>query len=386
MNVTRRMVLGGACSFAAHPLITPMAMASVPSENRLVVILLRGGMDGLDAVRPIGAPELKMLRPEGMTKTGFDLDGYFVASEGFNPLRPLWAAGELAFVHAVSTPYRDKRSHFDGQDILEAGALSGQGIRDGWLNRLLQVLPGASEQTGFAVGGEQPLIMKGKAPVLNWAPDVPFLLTEQDRLLLDYVYAEDEAFHVAMNEAAMLVDNGMGADMKGSGARRRGGELDKIAKFTAEQLLGETRIASFTINGWDTHRNQRNTLRESLASLSKTILNLKADLGPIWSKTTIVAMTEFGRTAAMNGTYGTDHGTGGAMVLAGGAVKGGKVYGAWPGLDEASLYDRRDLMPTADVRAYAGAVIGDLYGLARADIERVVFPGLMMDQNPSVIL
>ena len=385
MRVSRRLFLGGACSVAAHPLLTPMAMAAAPTDNRLVVILLRGGMDGVDVVRPVGDPALAALRPSGMTDLGFDLNGFFAASAGLNDLQPLWSSGELAFAHAVSTPYRDKRSHFDGQDILEAGELSQSGMRDGWLNRLLQILPGAEAQTGFAVGGDQLKILEGSAPVLNWAPETSLSLTAQDRLLLDYVYEGDAAFHAAMNEALMLVDGGMDGDMGMGGGRSRN-QSKQLAAFTAEQLRGDTRIASFTINGWDTHRAQQGSLTRSLQELSEVILTLKADLGPVWGKTSVLAMTEFGRTAAINGSEGTDHGTGGAMVLAGGAIQGGRVYGDWPGLAEASLYDRRDLMPTMDVRAYAGAVIGDMFGLRDTHVEDVVFPGLMMDKRPSVIL
>ncbi|MEM9715311.1 MAG: DUF1501 domain-containing protein [Pseudomonadota bacterium] len=388
MTLTRRSFLGTACSLAAHPLITPMAMAAAPTDHRLVVILLRGGMDGLDAVRPIGSRNLSTLRQNGMTELGFDLDGYFAASEGFNALQPLWAAGELAFAHAVSTPYRDKRSHFDGQDILEAGSVGVDGTRDGWLNRLLQILPGAEAQTGFAVGGDQLRILEGDAPVLNWAPDTPFMMSDQDRLLLEHIYADDDVFHSAINEASMLVGTGM-AMGEGGGTNmsaRRGDQAAELARFTADQLLGDTRIASFTINGWDTHRRQSFQLKSRLEDLSNAILALRDGLGPVWSKTTVLAMTEFGRTAAMNGSFGTDHGTGGAMVMSGGAVKGGKVYGRWPGLAEADLYDRRDLMPTMDVRAFAGSVIGDLFGIGASDIERTVFPGLVWADRPSVVL
>lgn len=384
MSVSRRAFLSGACTLAAHPLVTPMAFATAQGDHRLVVILLRGGMDGIDAIRPVGDPGLQRLRPDGMTELGFELDGFYQASAGFNKLKPLWDRGELAFVQAVSTPYRDKRSHFDGQDILEAGVAELGDARDGWLNRLLGLMPGATARTAFAVGHEEMKIFKGDAPVMNWSPDARLTLTAQDRLLLDHIYKSDDAFRVAMSDAYMLLEE-TPSDVAMNGLPRRGAEVE-LARFAASQLLDDTRIASFSINGWDTHRRQARDLYRSLDALSEVLLTLREDLGPVWSQTTVVAMTEFGRTAAMNGTLGTDHGTGGAMVLAGGAVRGGRVYGDWPGLSEADLYARRDLMPTADVRAYAGSVIGDLFGIGQSDLERHVFPGLSLENRPSVIL
>ncbi|MEM0976042.1 MAG: DUF1501 domain-containing protein [Pseudomonadota bacterium] len=383
MTVSRRVFLGGACSITAHPLVTPMAFAATPGDHRLVVILLRGGLDGLDAVRPVGDRNLAALRAGGMTDLGFDLDGFYSVSAGLNALEPLWRTGELAFVHAVSTPYRDKRSHFDGQDILEAGSVGLDGTRDGWLNRMLQTMPNTYAEMAFAVGGDELKILSGQAPVMNWSPETDLSLTAQDRLLLGHVYKDDPEFHAAISEALDLVDGGMMDEGERSGRAHR--ERD-LAVFTAAQLRGDTRIACFSVNGWDTHRNQRYSLNRSLRGFSDILTTLKAELGPIWSNTTVIGMTEFGRTAAMNGTAGTDHGTAGAMILAGGAVRGGRVYGNWPGLDEASLYDRRDLMPTEDVRAYAGSVIGDMYGITDTDIESVVFPGLVMDTRPRIVL
>ncbi|MEX0338749.1 MAG: DUF1501 domain-containing protein, partial [Arenibacterium sp.] len=346
--LSRSAVVG--CSAAASPLLTPISMAAAPWDTRLVVIVLRGGMDGLDAVRPYGAQELRQLRgdlavgPEG---DAIDLDGYFAMHPMLSPLGRLWETGELAFVHAVSTPYRDKRSHFDGQDILEAGTPGLVSGSDGWLNRMLGAMNGTEARTAFALGQGEMKVLNGPAPISNWSPEADLTLSPQAALLAQHVMQNDPAMLAALTDAIDLSEaqDDMARDNSGNNA------TNKIAEFAAAQLRGDTRIVSFSINGWDTHRTQARSIRGALRRLADTILTLQKGVGPnVWGKTAIVAMTEFGRTAAINGTNGTDHGTGGAMVLAGGAIRGGRVYGDWPGLAEADLYARRDLMATGDVR------------------------------------
>lgn len=400
MTLSRRKFLVRAgllgCSTAASPLLTPMSFAAMPSDNRLVVIILRGGMDGLDVVQPYGDRAFAGLRRSLKTNTEADLDGFFSLHAGLSDLMPMWRKGELAFAHAVSTPYRDKRSHFDGQDILEAGT---GGARDGWLNRMLQIMPDVGAQTGFAIGREEMLVMTGAAPVSNWSPDTHLNLSSQSRRLLELVYHDDPLFHSAVTEAMDLAealdpntgsDEGAEPDMammqQQMMASLRGGGHKRVAKFAANRLRGQTRVAAFSINGWDTHGNQKNALKRPLKMLSDTILTLQKELGDIWGKTAVLALTEFGRTARENGTGGTDHGTGGAMLMAGGAIAGGKVYGEWPGLRENALYQGRDLMPTMDVRAVSAAAMQGLFGLDRTALEGAIFPGLDMGEVPQIIL
>ena len=379
----RRIFLKGlgtlGCSAAAHPLLTTLTLAETVSENRLVVIILRGAMDGLDVVQPLGDPGLRTARPR-VLGPATDLDGYFALNDGLSGLMPLWQSGELAFVHATSTPYRDKRSHFDGQDLLEAGTgtdLAPNAQRDGWLNRLLQALPGVGSQTAWAVGREVMPILTGPAPAQTWAPDQDISASDPARALLEHVYEGDPMFHAAAGAAFDL------AGMKDSDSK----DVELISDFVAERLRGPARIASFSISGWDTHKGQTGALKKSLDRLQRTVLRLREGVGPdVWGKTVVMAMTEFGRTVRENGSLGTDHGTGGAMLVAGGAVKGGRVRGRWPGLHEASLYDRRDLMPTSDVRDWAAQAMQGLYGLDRGLLERTVFPGLKMEAAPGLIL
>lgn len=384
------IALGGACSAAAMPAITPMSFASAPGERRFVAIVLRGAMDGLDAVQPYGDPFLAGLRRTisvGPQKGALDLDGFFALHPALAPLMPMWAAGELGFAQAVSTPYRDKRSHFDGQEILEAGTGDQSmpyGVASGWLNRLLPMLPGATMQTAFAVGIENMAILNGDADHASWAPEARFDVTPQAQDLLRQLYDNDPPFESAAETAIALSTANLGEGaMKVSEQKQI---ATALASFTAARLNAETRIAAFSLNGWDTHHNQIGGIQRALVQLSDALIVLKRDLGRNWDNTVVMAMTEFGRTARENGTQGTDHGTGGLMVMAGGAVKGGRVYGDWPGLDEGDLYAGRDLMPTADVRAYAGVALSGLFGVPVSKVESTIFPGLIMPDPPRILL
>lgn len=376
--LTRTLALG--CSAAASPLITPVTFAAAPGDNRLVVIILRGAMDGLDVVRPVGDRNFKAHRPSFALDTTLALTDFYGLHPDLAPLLPLWKAGELSFAHAVSTPYRNKRSHFDGQDILEAGVSGTDVGEDGWLNRTVSFLPGARAETAFAVGRNTLRLMAGSNPVSTWSPDSDLDLSPQALLLLDKVYKQDPLFHEAAMKAMELSD--LTDDPMNPGRATR---AKPLASFAAGRLREETRIAAFSINGWDTHANQHRSLPRALSELSTAILTLKDELGPVWNKTAVLCLTEFGRTVRENGSKGTDHGTGGAAIFAGGALKGGQVHGKWPGLGASDLYQDRDLMPTSDVRSYAAWAIRALFPLGQADLETSVFPGLDMGENPGVI-
>ncbi len=388
--MNRRFFLRGlgtvACSAAAHPWLTTVTLAQGAAafgDNRLVVVILRGAMDGLDVVQPRGDAGFAAARPDLALPPAQDLDGFFQLHAGLAGLMPLWQAGELGFVHATSTPYRDKRSHFDGQDMLEAGTgmdVPLASVRDGWLNRLLQAVPGVTAETAYAVGRDEMRILAGAAPTRSWAPDQKLMLTAQGRLLLDHVAHDDEVFRIAVDEALDLTE-------KQPPTPETGNEIDGLVDFTAEKLRGASRIASFSLTGWDTHKAQEKALRRPLERLSRVVARMKDQLGPeIWGKTALLAMTEFGRTLRQNGSTGTDHGTGGVMLAAGGAVRGGRVLGRWPGLAEADLYAGRDLLPTSDVRDWTAQAMAGLYGLDRAVLEGAVFPGLRMEAAPGLVL
>lgn len=403
--LARSALLG--CSLAASPLVTPMSFAATPGENRLVLIVLRGGMDGLDVLRPYGDPAYAALRgdaglnaPDGAV----DLDGYFALHPALRPLLPLWRQGQLGFAHAVSTPYRDKRSHFDGQDMLEAGISDfGNGLsRDGWLNRVVQNLAGARSDTAYAIGRDRLAVLGGPAQVQRWSPNADLALSPQAIQLAGLIMQDDPLFHAAYTQALAIADSDgdavaltgetgeMQGEMMASMRTGTGGKTSterRVAEFAGQRLREETRIASFSINGWDTHQRQDQSLPRALERLAEAILTLQDTVkGPVWNKTTVIAVTEFGRTVRLNGSGGSDHGTGGLMVMAGGALKGGRVLGDWPGLDEASLFERRDLMPTRDLRALLAWALHSQFGLPVPTLETSVFPGLDMGTNPGIIL
>ncbi len=391
LRLDRRMLLQGAallgCSAAAHPLMNSMTFAALPSDNRLAVIILRGAMDGLDALQPYGDPMLRKLRRDlslGPEAGALDLDGFYALHPRLGPLLPLWQKGELAFAHAVSTPYRDKRSHFDGQDVLEAGTGNDLPVDrrvGGWLNRLLQATPGATAETAYSVGVEQMKILAGTAPHMSWAPRAALSLSPQAQLLLEHVYHDDPLFRDAARDAAQI-----GAESPAMGpVAGPTGDAQSLGAFAASRLNAESRIAAFSIPGWDSHANQSAVLGRGLDRLAAAILALRDGLGANWQRTTVLAMTEFGRTVRENGSKGTDHGTGGALLMAGGAIRGGRAYGDWPGLGEGQLYADRDLMPVRDIRAYAAWAMRGLFGIEPGVLERTVFPGLDLGGDPKML-
>lgn len=397
--MNRRFFLRGAalmgCSAAAHPLMTTLTLAAgekTLGENRLVVIILRGAMDGLGTVMPVEDPLYAQYRPvlTGLGDAPLPLTGGFGLNPSLAGLMPLWQAGQLGFVHATSTPYRDKRSHFDGQDILEAGTgsdVAAHAARDGWLNRMLQAVPGLSAETAYAVGRDALPLLAGPAPVRNWAPDLRLRISPATERLLEAVYHDDPLFRDAAEEAVTLsAEMGDEAMAAPPGAVRLK-SMEKLADFAADRLRGEARIAAFSQTGWDTHANQTAGLATALDGLQRTILRLREGLGEeVWGRTTLITMTEFGRTARENGTKGTDHGTGGLSILAGGAVRGGQIFGPWPGLADGDLYAGRDLMPTTDIRSWAAWAMAGLYGFDRSLLESAIFPGLDMGPDPRILL
>lgn len=380
-EISRRTLLGAACCLAASPMVTPVSFAAVPGDNRLVTIVLRGAMDGLALVQPYGDPALPLLRPKlalAPEQGLLDLDGFF----GLNPLAealmPLWRSRELGFVHAISTPYRSGRSHFDGQDMLESGGAALNDERTGWLNRAIAGIPRSAERKAIDVTTTSELILSGPNPVDVWSTRADLDMAEDEQMAFVRLYRNDPVFAAAMGDA---MDTDMFSD-RIYGDERRNAGVAAVARLAAGMLSGEHRIASFTINGWDTHVGQERTFKRPVTDLCTAILTLKANLSPqVWRKTAILAITEFGRTARENGSGGTDHGTGGLAIIAGGAVAGGRVYGTWPGLAETALLDDRDLMPTTDLRQLAAAMLYRQFDVSVRAIDNAIFPGLSFDRS-----
>lgn len=382
--LSRRGFLAGACCAAAAPVITPVSFAAAPGDNRFVTIILRGAMDGLDLIQPHGDPAFAALRPKlALTPDAglIDLDGFFGLNPAATALMPLWQAQELAFVHAVSTPYRNQRSHFDGQDILETGG-NDKDQKTGWLNRTLAVIPQSGARTAIDINTSMDLILTGANKVASWSSQSNFALADDEIAFLERLYAHDAPFAAALDEARSTDESAQGL----YGDAKRGSGVADMARLAGGMLRGDYRIASFSINGWDTHVSQPAHFKKAVGDLSTAIVTLKSALGDeAWRKTVVLCITEFGRTARENGTGGTDHGTGGLSVLAGGAVAGGKVMGTWPGLGEDRLLDGRDLMPTGDVREVAAAMLYRQYGISPDILASKVFPGLSFDKGSAYL-
>lgn len=373
-HLSRRGFMASACCLAAAPVFTPLTFAAMPGDNRFVAIVLRGAMDGLALVQPYGDPLLKQLRPDlvvGADAGLLDLDGFFGLHPAAAELMPLWEAGELSFVHSVSTPYRDVRSHFDGQDILETGGLSTDGLRSGWLNRTLSVMaqPGAA----IDVSTSRDLILAGPNKSEVWSTQSDITMDGDALQFLARLYKNDPVFATAMAEA-VGVD---GFSDRLYGESKRGQGVHDVARLAGGLLREQYRVAAFSISGWDTHIHQAVDFAKAATQLALAITTLKETLGPeAWSKTAVVAMTEFGRTVRQNGSAGTDHGTGGCCVMAGGAIKGGRVLGRWAGLGDGDLLDGRDLMPTGDVREVAAAMLYRQFDVPMSALTSTIFPGL----------
>jgi uncharacterized protein (DUF1501 family) len=369
MMLDRRLFLGAAGTLLATP---GLALAAATTDKRFVFIILRGAMDGLSAVMPVGDPAYAALRgrfgPPPNAGSPLPLGGDFALHPALAEMGALYGKGEALFVHAIASPYRE-RSHFDAQNILETGGTAAYALKDGWLNRLLPLLPSAREPA-LALSQALPMALRGAAPATSYAPSQ---LPQADDDLLARVgdmYAGDPQLHALWNDA---ID---ARTMAGSDAMGRSNPaaLGRLAATFLAKPDG-ARVAVIELGGWDTHSGQAGRLNTQLKQLDATIAALRAGLGPTWADTIVVAATEFGRTAVPNGTGGTDHGTGGVAMLAGGAVKGGRVVADWPGLAPAQLYQGRDLRPTADLRALFAGVAADHFRLDPALVARSVFAG-----------
>ncbi len=385
MLISRRNFLVTACCAAAVPAFSPVSFAAMPGENRFVTIVLRGAMDGLDLVQPYGDPAFAGFRPTlALTPdTGLiDLDGHFGLNPAAQSLMPLWQAKELAFVHAVSTPYRDQRSHFDGQDMLESGAEHVHEERTGWLNRALSSIPRSADRKAIDINTSMELILSGPNEADVWASTSNMTMGADEIDFFKRLYANDPEFNQVLAEA---LRTDMSAEQLFQDEKRGQGIRD-VAKLAGGLLKEDYRIASFSVDGWDTHAGQKGQFARTVKDLTIALTTLKDAVGPeVWKKTVVVAMTEFGRTARENGTGGTDHGTGGVAVLAGGGIDGGRVLGNWPGLGDGKLLDDRDLMPTGDVRELAAAMLYRQFDVSSEALTNTIFPGLNFDRSSAYL-
>lgn len=401
--------LGGGVALAgmASPLGLSAAFADIPGDRRFVFIVLRGAMDGLNVVVPHGDPAYRNLRRDlamaapGETGGVTDLDGFFGLHPKLTQLSRWYQEKALLPIQAVATAYRD-RSHFDGQDLLESGGTTPHVLADGWLNRSLAAL-GGQPRLGLAVSDQVPLVIRGKVEVASWAPST---VPEADSAFIGLVQAmyqhqpqlaatltaavsatqmADQAIAMGNSTDRAGMDSAAGTDpasgmQKPRQAPQKAGNAQLQMFSAAGKMLADPkgpRIAVLEVGGWDTHTGQGTIdgrLGRNLELFDAALAALRQGLGDIWAKTVILAATEFGRTAAPNGSGGTDHGTASAALLMGGAVAGGRVLADWPGLGSGRLYQGRDLAPTLDLRAVTKSVLRDHLGIAEAALDEQIFP------------
>lgn len=361
---------GGAAGALASFSLPKMAFARANTERRFVFIIQRGAADGLSIVAPTGDPTFAGLRGDFAQDSagGAKLDSFFTLHPALAETAKMYADKQALFVHAVASPYRD-RSHFDGQNVLETGGSAAYRLKDGWMNRLLGLLP-ADEAKALALSSTVPMALRGSREVSSYASSQ--LPSPSDDLLtrVAALYQGDSQLHELWS-AAMDTRMKAGGPMQ-SGGGQRGAATGSLA---AKMLLGDgARIAMIETNGWDTHSGQRGRLNAQLRDLDQTVAALKTGLGAEWANTLVVVATEFGRTARPNGTGGTDHGQASAAMLLGGAVAGGKVIADWPGLTQPSLYEGRDLRPTTDLDSLIAGALAQHYAIDPARALSALFP------------
>ena len=382
---SRRQLLAATLAGATLGTWSRLSVAAAPaaSNRRLVLLVLRGGMDGLTAVPAISDPAFAQARG-GLAvfpSEPLKLDSTFA----LNPLLPqmyaMYGRGELAVLHAVGLPYRE-RSHFDAQQVLESGGTRPHELTTGWLGR---ALAGAGGLKAVALETAVPLVLRGPTEVDTWAPSA---LPEPSADLvarLEAMYRNDAALSQALARARGLrEDSGMAANPQemGSGANNAYGRKMAVALATkaAEFLQRGSQVAVMEMGGWDSHTNQaapNGATSNNLRTLDAALAALREGLlpGNAWASTVVVVATEFGRTVSVNGNQGTDHGTGGAAFVLGGAVRGGRVIADWPGLAAKDRFEGRDLRITTDLRAALRGVLGEHLQVPRAMLDGSVLPG-----------
>jgi uncharacterized protein (DUF1501 family) len=388
----RHLLLASGTLFAwAH---LPKLARAEGRDPRLLVIVLRGALDGLAAVAPVGDPDWIALRGDkaltlaGKTP-GLVLDAMFALNPAMPNLHRLYQAGAATIVHAAATPYRE-RSHFDGQDVLESGLVRPGAVSTGWLNRALAALEPAGRanparsnaRNAFAVGPIAPLVVRGPAPVLSWTPPrLPPASDDTAMRLLDLYRHADPALARVLEERMGLAEIARGMD----GQSRPAAAAQVRAFFaeaagTAAKFMARPdgpRVGALALDGWDTHANEGaldGRLAALLGALDGAIAAVETNMGDAWRESVVAVITEFGRTARINGTDGTDHGTGTVALLAGGALKGGRVVADWPGLKEANLHEKRDLKATTDLRAVLKGLLRDHLRVDETALASKVFP------------
>jgi uncharacterized protein (DUF1501 family) len=369
MSLNRREFLATAGAFLASPRVL---FAQAASDRRFVFIIQRGAADGLHTVVPYADPGYAKLRGQLAVDPAeaLTLDGTFALHPSLGELHRLYQGGQASFFHAVSSPYRG-RSHFDGQNVIETGGRLPFELRDGWMNRLVGLLPESGKEA-IAFAAAVPLALRGPAPVTSYAPSSAPKAGDDLLLRVQDLYSRDPQLQGLWSAA--LDARGMAGDAGATGDRQVPAALGR----TAAQFLARSdgpRIAMIETSGWDTHSRQNARLSAQLKHLDALVAALRDGLDSTWTQTVVLIATEFGRTVAANGTGGTDHGTASVAILVGGAVQGGQVVTDWPGLAPGDLVEGRDLKPTLALPALIASACAETFELDPERTARTLFPG-----------
>ncbi|MEP2102015.1 MAG: DUF1501 domain-containing protein [Parasphingorhabdus sp.] len=374
MRYHRRSVIAAGLSGLAMSMAHPgMAWASAATDKKFIFILQRGAADGLATVAPTGDRDFLSARGNFAEEalTGRKLDDLFTLHPAMVETAGLFEQKQASFVHALASGYRE-RSHFDAQNVMESGAMQPYGRDDGWMNRLLSLLP-ADSAKALAVAPSVPLILRGPAPASSYEKSRGNGPDEDLMQRVAMLYAEDPALSSLWQDA--VETDAMAAVQQG---KMRGGAA--VGSMAAGLMNGPAgaRVLMLETNGWDTHSRQKGRLGNQLKQADALIAALRDGLGEDWNNTLVLVATEFGRTVAFNGTGGTDHGTGSAAMLFGGALKnGGTVKADWPGLAAASLFENRDLRPTMRFEDIVTDALSDHYAIDPVQMKRTLFPNFV---------
>ena len=393
-NPSRRGVLATAAGFGLSlQLLAVPALAADGALNRkkVIVVICRGGLDGLSVAPPVGDGDYRGLRGGLAMTDALPLDGTFALHPQLTAVHALAKAGQARIVPAVATPDR-ARSHFEAQDVLESGAAGVYSTSSGWLNRAVETLSAHRKVDAISIGPTAPLLLRGKVQTASWSPGrgvdaearLPTLLADLYRndALLGPALARGLATETMAKDAtAGLAAPAQPAMMGARGAGPAGQQQGREAARTLGQSLagfmrepGGPTVAAISLDGFDSHANQAGLLNGRLAYLDAVLDGVHQGLGPDWKDTVVVVATEFGRTARVNGTAGTDHGTASTALVLGGALKPGGIVGDWPTLKQAALYENRDVAPTLDMRGLFKGVLAEHMGVDRAALDQAVFP------------
>jgi uncharacterized protein (DUF1501 family) len=391
MKISRRQLFSIALGLPFLPNFAWAGNQQSLGQKRLVLIILRGGLDGLTAVPATSDPEFEKKRGIlALSKQGNDaalpLDSFFGLHPLLKSMHQMYQEKELLAVHAVATPYRG-RSHFDAQNLLETGASTPFSLASGWLNRALEVIAPTSIDSAVSISNALPLVLQGPAKVSSHAPQYKGMIDQDLMARLARLYAPYIDLKETFERARAALDTTQRAGIFNPQSQH---SLSLAAQAAARLLRLEIgpRIAVLEADGYDSHATQSSMIgipARELRGLDAAMQHLKQGLETVWQRTLVLVVTEFGRSVVPNGAQGTDHGIASAMFLAGGAVRGGRIIADWPGLKEKDLHEQRDLTPTTDLFAVINSALSEHWQIDISRLNKAITHGRNFKHIPGLI-